>query len=105
MAKKAYIVLQHTFKPQVGQNTSQNNFLENGVWEMFEEVFFVTRVRKRWWQEATTIINLTESKVEVNRAETRDYKDILQHVQIKYPQHYNNFVKECKEGGLIKKGA
>lgn len=105
MAKKAYIVLQHTFKPQVGQNTSQANFLENGVWEMFEEVFFVTRVRKRWWQEATTIVNLTDKKVEMNKAETTEYKDIVQHVQIKYPEHYNSFVKECRDGGLLNKGA
>ena len=53
---------------------------------------------------ATTIINLTDSKIEKNSAETTDYNKIVQHVMIKYPKHYNSFVKECKEGGLINKG-
>jgi len=105
MAKKAYIVLQHRFVPAATANTSQPNFGENGEWEMIEDVYFVTRIRKRWWQEATTIINLTESKVEVNRAETKNYKDIVQHVQIKYAEHYNSFLQECKEGGLVSKGS
>lgn len=104
MAKKAYIILQHTFVPAPGQNTSMKNFGELGQWQMVEEIFFVTRVRKRWWTEATTIINLTDRKIEANRADTRDYNAIVQHVMIKYPEHYNNFVEECKENGIIKKG-
>lgn len=51
MAKNAYIVLVHKFRPAAGENTSMKNFLNEGNWEMFEEVFFVTRIRKRWWQE------------------------------------------------------
>mgnify|MGYP003326997284 FL=1 len=39
-------------------------------------------------------INLTDSKIEKNSAETTDYNKIVQHVMIKYPQHYNSFVKE-----------
>lgn len=104
MAKKAYIVLQHTFVPAPGQNTSMKNFGEMGQWQMVEEVYFVTRVRKRWWQEATTIVNLTDRKIETNRSDTTDYNSIVQHVMIKYAEHYNSFVEECKEGGLIKKG-
>lgn len=104
MAKKAYIILQHTFVPAPGQNTSMKNFGELGQWQMVEEIFFVTRVRKRWWTEATTIINLSDRKIEANRADTRDYNAIVQHVMIKYPEHYNNFVEECKENGIIKKG-
>ncbi len=104
MAKKAYIVLVHKFRPAAGENTSMTNFLNKGKWEMFEEVYFVTRIRKRWWQEATTIINITNGKIESNRSETRDYNDIMQHVLISYPTHYNNFLKECKEEGLVTKG-
>ena len=104
MAKKAYIILQHRFVPAANSNTSTPNFLENGEWEMVEDVYFVTRIRKRWWQEATTIINLSDGKIEVNRADTKDYNDIVQHVQIKYAEHYNSFIRECKDGGLISKG-
>lgn len=105
MAKNAYIVLVHKFRPAPGENTSMKDFLNKGNWEMFEEVFFVTRIRKRWWQEATTIINITSGKIETNRSDTREYKDIMQHVIITYPTHYNNFLKECKDEGLVMKGS
>lgn len=105
MAKKAYIILQHTFVPAPGQNTSMKNFGELGQWQMVEEIFFVTRIRKRWWTEATTIVNLSDRKVEINRSETRDYNAIVQHVMMKYPEHYNNFIDECKENGLLQKGS
>jgi len=105
MAKKAYIVLQHAFVPAPGQNTSMKNFGTDGQWQMVEQVYFVTRVRKRWWQEATTIVNLTDRVIESNRSETRDYNAIVQHVMIKYPKHYNDFVEECRDGGLLNKGA
>lgn len=104
MSKKAYIVLAHSFRPAEGENTSMKNFKEKGKWTMIEDCYFLTRVRKRHWDMATTIINLTDSKIEKNSAETTDYNKIVQHVMIKYPQHYNSFVKECKEGGLINKG-
>lgn len=105
MAKKAYIVLQHAFVPAPGQNTSMKNFGTEGQWQMVEQIYFVTRVRKRWWQEATTIVNLTDRVIETNRSETRDYNEIVQHVMIKYPKHYNDFVEECRDGGLLNKGA
>ena len=105
MAKKAYIILQHTFVPAPGQNTSMKNFGELGQWQMVEEIFFVTRIRKRWWREATTIVNLTDRKIETNRSETRDYNAIVSHVMMKYPEHYNNFIDECKENGLLQKGS
>ena len=105
MAKKAYIILQHTFVPAPGQNTSMKNFGELGQWQMVEEIFFVTRVRKRWWREATTIVNLSDRKIETNRSETRDYNAIVQHVMMKYPEHYNSFIDECKENGLLQKGS
>jgi hypothetical protein len=105
MAKKAYIVLQHAFVPAPGQNTSMKNFGTDGQWQMVEQVYFVTRVRKRWWQEATTIVNLTDRVIETNRSETRDYNAIVQHVMIKYPKYYNDFVEECRDGGLLNKGA
>lgn len=105
MAKKAYIILQHTFVPAPGQNTSMKNFGELGQWQMVEEIFFVTRIRKRWWREATTIVNLSDRKIETNRSETRDYNAIVSHVMMKYPEHYNNFIDECKENGLLQKGS
>lgn len=105
MAKKAYIILQHTFVPAPGQNTSMKNFGELGQWQMVEEIFFVTRVRKRWWTEATTIVNLSDRKIETNRSETKDYNAIVQHVMMKYPEHYNSFIDECKENGLLQKGS
>ena len=80
------------------------NFATEGEWQMQESVFFVTRIRKRWYQSATTIVNLTDSKVEKNNAETTDYNQIVQHVMIKYPAQYNQFIAECKEEGLIAKG-
>lgn len=105
MAKKAYIILQHSFVPAPGQNTSMKNFGELGQWQMVENIYFVTRVRKRWWQEATTIVNLTDRVIETNRSETRDYNEIVQHVMFKYAEHYNSFIDECKESGLLQKGA
>ena len=104
MAKKAYIVLQHIFVPAPGENTSIKNWGEVGKQQMVEEIFFVTRVRKRWWQTATTIINLSDRKIEKNSAETTDYNSIVQHVMIKYPTAYNNFVDDCKAEGVISKG-
>ena len=79
------------------------NFGEQGQWQMHESVLFVTRIRKGWWQTATTIVNLSDSKVIKNKAETSDYQQIVQHVMIKYPTQYNQFIKECKEEGLIDK--
>ena len=105
MAKKAYIVLQHIYVPAKGENTSMKNWGELGKNTMVESIFFVTRIRKRWYQEATTIINLTERKIEKNSAETTDYNQIVQHVMIKYPAQYNSFIDECREAGLINKGA
>lgn len=102
--KKAYLVLTHTFAPAPGADTSMKNFGEEGQWQMQESIFFVTRIRKGWWQTATTIVNLTDSKVIKNKAETTDYQQIVQHVMIKYPAQYNQFIKECKEEGLIDKG-
>ena len=105
MAKKAYLVLKHSFVPAPGADTSMKNFGTEGEWQMQESVYFVTRIRKGWWQSATTIVNLTEGKIETNRAETSDYNKIVQHVMIKYPEQYNQFIKECKEEGLIDKGS
>lgn len=102
--KKAYLVLTHTFVPAPGADTSMKDFGSQGQWQMEESVFFVTRIRKSWWQTATTIVNITDGKVEKNKAETKDYKQIVQHVMIKYPEQYNQFIKECKEEGLIDKG-
>lgn len=104
MAKKAYIILQHAFVPAPGANTSMKNFATEGQWQMVEQIYFVTRIRKRWWQEATTIVNLSDRKIEMNRSETRDYNEIVQHVMMKYPTYYNDFVTECKDGDLIRKG-
>ena len=101
--KKAYLVLTHTFAPAPGSDTSMKNFGEQGQWQMHESVFFVTRIRKGWLQTATTIVNLSDSKVIKNKAETSDYQQIVQHVMIKYPTQYNQFIKECKEEGLIDK--
>lgn len=105
MAKKAYIVLQHTFVPAPGQNTSMKDFGTKGQWQMQEAIYFVTRVRKTWWRTATTIINVSDRKIETNRAETRDYNAIIQHVMIKYPEQYNSFIQECKDAGVINKGS
>jgi len=104
MAKKAYLVLSHSFAPAPGANTSMKNFGTEGEWQMHESIYFVTRIRKSWYQSATTIVNLTDSKVEKNNAETTDYKQIVQHVMIKYPAQYNKFIKDCKDEGLIDKG-
>ena len=68
--KKAYLVLTHTFAPAPGADTSMKDFGAEGQWQMHESVYFVTRIRKSWWQTATTIVNLSESKVEKNKAET-----------------------------------
>tara|TARA_B110001454_G_scaffold166657_1_gene156564 strand:+ start:69 stop:404 length:336 start_codon:yes stop_codon:yes gene_type:complete len=105
MAKKAYLILKHSFVPAPGADTSMKNFGTEGEWQMQESVFFVTRIRKGWWQNSTTIVNLTDSKIEKNNAETNDYNQIVQHVMIKYPVQYNQFIKECKEEGLIDKGS
>lgn len=104
MAKKAYIILQHIFVPAPGENTSMKDWGKLGTQRMVEEVFFVTRIRKRWWETATTILNVTDGKIEKNNAETTQYKSILQHIMIKYPNEYNSFIEECKEAGLINKG-
>ena len=104
MAKKAYLVLAHSFAPAPVANTSIKNFSTECEWHMHESVFFVTRIRKRWYQSATTIVNITDGIIEKNNAETSDYNKIVQHVMIKYPAQYNQFIKECKEEGLISKG-
>jgi len=105
MSKKAYLVLTHSFVPAPGADSSMKDFGTEGEWQMQESVFFVTRIRKGWWQSATTIVNLTDGKIEKNKAETTDYNQIVQHVMIKYPVQYNQFIKECKEEGLIDKGS
>ena len=104
MAKKAYLVLSHSFAPAPGANTSMKNFGTEGEWQMHESIYFVTRIRKSWWQTATTIVNITDGEVVKNNAETTDYKQIVQHVMIKYPAQYNKFIKDCKDEGLIDKG-
>ena len=48
--KKAYLVLTHTFAPAPGADTSMKNFGDEGQWQMHESVYFVTRIRKGWWQ-------------------------------------------------------
>ncbi len=102
--KKAYLVLTHTFAPAPGSNTSMKNFGEEGQWQMHESIYFVTRIRKSWHQTATTIVNLSDGKIVKNKAETTDYNQIVQHVMIKYPTQYNQFIKECKAEGIIDKG-
>jgi len=102
--KQAYLVLTHTFAPAPGTNTAMKDFGTQGEWQMHESIFFVTRIRKGWWQTATTIVNLSEGKIIKNKAETTDYNTIVQHVMIKYPAQYNQFIKECKAEGLIDKG-
>jgi len=104
MAKKAYLVLKHSFVPAPGADTSMKDFGTQGQWQMQESVYFVTRIRKGWWQNSTTIVNLSDRKVEKNNAETSDYNQIVQHVMIKYPEQYNQFIEDCKKEGLIIKG-
>jgi hypothetical protein len=109
MAKKAYLVLTHSFVPAPGANTSMKDFGTVGQWQMQESVYFVTRIRKGWWQSATTIVNITDRKIEKNKAESATgeltvYNEIVAHVMIKYPEQYNQFIEDCKEAHLIVKG-
>jgi len=109
MAKKAYLVLTHSFVPAPGANSSMKDFGTLGQWQMQESIYFVTRIRKGWWQSATSIVNITDRKVEKNTAESASgsisvYNEIVQHVMIKYPEQYNQFIEECRIGGLIIKG-
>lgn len=104
MAQKAFIVLQHAFVPAPGEKTQIKNWGQVGKQQMIEEIYFVTRVKKRWYSTATTILNVTDRKIMKNNAETQNYNEIIQHVMIKYPEKYNEFIKVCKEKGLINKG-
>lgn len=103
MTNKAYIVIQHAFVPAPGEKTQIKNWGEVGKQQMVEEVLFVTRIKKRWHTRATTILNVSERKIVKNNAENQEYNSIVQHVMIKYPEKYNEFIKACKDKGLIKK--
>jgi hypothetical protein len=104
MSAKAYIILQHLFIPAPGEKTQIKNWGEVGKQQMVEEIYFVTRIKKRWYSTATTILNISERKIEKNTAENQDYNSIIQHIMIKYPEKYNQFIQACKNGGLINKG-
>lgn len=99
---KAYIVITHEFRPKKGVNTSEKGWMEKeNSMEMVEHVNFVTRVRKSWWNTATTILNVTDGKVVKNNAATTDFNEIIDHVQHKYPEHFLSFMKECLKENLI----
>jgi len=101
MAQKAYIVIQHSYIPAPGVNTSIKGWAEHEKsQQMVETIYFVTRVRKLWRQTATTIINITDSKIEQNSAETADFNQIINHVKSKYPDKFNQFLSECIREGL-----
>lgn len=101
MAQKAYIVLQHTFVPAPGVNTSVKGWADaENSQQMIETIYFVTRVKKAWLQTATTIVNVTDSKVEKNSAETTDFNQIMNHVKAKYPDRFASFIQECVREGL-----
>jgi hypothetical protein len=101
MAQKAYIVIQHSFVPAPGVNTSVKGWQEGeNSQQMIETIFFVTRLKKAWTQTATTIVNITDSKIERNRAETTDFNQIMNHVKAKYPDRFANFMQECVREGL-----
>lgn len=101
MAQKAYIVIQHSYIPAPGVNTSIKGWAEaERSQQMVETIFFVTRIRKRWWQTATTILNITDSKVEKNSADTTDFNQIVNHVKMKYPDKFASFMQECIREGL-----
>jgi hypothetical protein len=101
MAQKAYIVIQHSFVPAPGVNTSVKGWQEaQNSQQMIETIFFVTRLKKAWTQTATTIVNITDSKIEKNSAETTDFNQIMNHVKAKYPDRFANFMQECVREGL-----
>ena len=101
MAQKAYIVIQHSFVPAPGVNTSVKGWQEaDNSQQMIETIFFVTRLKKGWTQTATTIVNITDSKIVKNSAETNDYNQIMNHVKAKYPDRFANFMQECVREGL-----
>lgn len=101
MAQKAYIVIQHSYIPAPGVNTSVKGWAEaDNSQQMIETIFFVTRIRKRWWQTATTILNITDTKIEKNAADTTDFNQIVNHVKMKYPDKFAGFIQECVREGL-----
>lgn len=101
MAQKAYIVIQHTFVPAPGVNTSVKGWADQpDSQQMIETIYFVTRVKKIWKQTATTIVNITDSKIEKNSAETTDFNQIMNHVKAKYPDRFADFMAECVREGL-----
>lgn len=101
MAQKAYIVIQHTFVPAPGVNTSVKGWSEaENSQQMIETIFFVTRLKKQWTQTATTIVNVTDSKIVKNSAETTDFGQIMNHVKAKYPDRFATFMQECVREGL-----
>lgn len=101
MAQKAYIVIQHSFIPAPGVNTSVKGWQEaDDSQQMIETIFFVTRLKKAWTQTATTIVNVTDSKIVLNRAETEDFNQIMNHVKAKYPDRFAGFIQECVREGL-----
>ena len=101
MAQKAYIVLQHTFVPAPGVNTSVKGWAEaENSQQMIETIFFVTRIKKLWNQTATTIVNVTDSEIIKNSAETTDFNQIMNHVKAKYPDRFADFMQECVREGL-----
>jgi hypothetical protein len=101
MAQKAYIIIEHVYRPAPGVNTSVKGWADaDKSQQMIETIYFVTRIRKRWWQTATTILNVTDSKVEKNTAETRDFHAIMNHVKMKYPDKFGQFMSECVREGL-----
>ena len=89
MAKKAYLVLAHSFAPAPGANTSMKNFATEGEWQMHESIFFVTRIRKRWYQSATTIVNITDGIIEKNIL--FDGKDFKANIPIEAVYKFNSY--------------
>jgi len=99
---KAYIAISHEYRPAPGVNTSIKGWeTQPESMNRFETIMFLTRVRKSLWSSATTIVNVTDRRVEKNNAETQGFDSIMHYVAKQYPEHYQSFIEECIREGLV----
>ena len=91
--KGKFIVIMHSYSPKKGSNPSMKNFGQEGKYEMFEEVHFVDRVKRRHMDSATSILECVTMEWVKNRVDEFTPEKMIEHCKKHYPQQMTEFMK------------
>ncbi len=98
-----FIVARHTKKPAPGERTNQKDWGETARWEVIERVDFVGKITDKLLVEASTILDVENTKILKNKFKKASYRELMDHFGEQYPEQMKKFYQLLAQYRLEKK--